>query len=63
MSFHLLFIAEEQGRGISPAARGPPGCPLPSPAPTTHHLLRRPQRPLTGLPATQATTGHEGRWV
>lgn len=48
VSSRLLFVAEEQGRGISPAARGPPGCPLPSPAPSTHHLLRRPQRPLTG---------------
>lgn len=47
MSSRLLFIAEEQGRGISPAARGPPGHSLPSPAPTTHHLLRRPQQPLT----------------
>lgn len=58
MSTRLLFLAEEQGRGISPAACGPPRCPLPSPAPTTNHLLRRPQRPLTGLPATQAATGH-----
>ncbi|XP_054314259.2 casein kinase I isoform X1 [Pongo pygmaeus] len=32
---------EEQGHGVSPAAHGPPGHPLPSPAPTTH-LLRAP---------------------
>lgn len=63
VSSRLLFVAEKQGRGISPAVRGPPGCLLPSPAPSTHHLLRRPQRPLTGLPATQAATGHKGRWV
>lgn len=58
MSTRLLFLAEEQGHGVSPAACGPPRCPLPSPAPSTYHLLRRPQRPLTGLPATQAATGH-----
>lgn len=46
-STRLLFLAEEQGRGISPAACRPPRCPLPSPAPTTNHLLRRsqPRRP------------------
>lgn len=39
-SARLLVIAEEQGRGFSPAALGPAGRPLPSPAPSTHHLLR-----------------------
>lgn len=39
----MLFLAEEQGCGVSPAAHGPPGCPLPSPALPTHQLLRRPQ--------------------
>lgn len=58
MSICLLFLAEKQGHGVSPAACSPPRCPLPSPAPTTYHLLRRSQRPLTGLPAMQAATGH-----
>lgn len=39
----LLFVAEEQGRGVSPAAPRPPGHPLPAPAPPTHHLLTRPR--------------------
>lgn len=63
VSPRLLFVAEEQGRGVSPAAPRPPGRPLPPTAPPTHHPLTRPQRPPIRLPATRAATGHEGRWV
>lgn len=51
----LLVFAEEQGHGISSAAFGPPGHPLPSPALSTHHLLRRPPT------ASNQASGHTGR--
>ncbi|KAI5934038.1 Dual specificity testis-specific protein kinase 2 [Manis javanica] len=63
MSSRLLFIAEEQGRGISPAARGPPGHSLPSPAPTTHHLLRRPQQPLTSSQPHRSPLATRAVWI